>query len=103
VAELPEGSNLYATLHGSLTAPQVVELFVASGWSTRKSGRDSHELRSNQGELVLEAQDPLLLHGALTNVLENAPRVADVLRQADIKFALECYGPNGELLAEISQ
>ena len=42
------------------------------------------------------------MHGALADVLGNAEELVAPLRAAGVSFTAECYGPDGELLRELS-
>lgn len=95
---IPDATNLYGTVRTSLTKAELAAVFAAHGWRTRKCSWIDYELRSTFGELILEADDPLLLHGPVADVLANAPRIADVLRAAHASFSLECYAPDRETL-----
>lgn len=80
MSDIPDATNFFGTVVTELSREVVARAFVAAGWAHRKRGLDEHELSSEFAELVLDGADPLLLHGPVADVRENAGRIADVLR-----------------------
>jgi hypothetical protein len=102
-AVFPEHANLHGILHTQLNRNAVVAFFAASGWSTRECGFAEHEIRAPFAELVLESEDPVLLHGTVADILVNAPRIAEILQRAEISFSLECYDADGALVGQLKR
>ena len=67
-----------------------------------KCGWDEFEMSCDWAELVLEADSPVLMHGAVADVQKNAERLLAPLREAAIGYSAECYGESGELIREFS-
>jgi hypothetical protein len=99
--QLPDKPNLYGTVWTHMPKSELAAMFASRGWSMRKCTRVDYELRSDYAELVLEADDPLVLHGPVAEILRNAPRIAEVLRAAATKFCLECYARDRTMLRRI--
>jgi hypothetical protein len=100
-AELPEGSNLFASVPSGATAEAVSRAYARAGWAVRASGRAEWEATCDVAELVVEGADPVLVHGAVSDVLRDAEQALAPLRRAGIPFHAECYDPGGALLAEL--
>src|SRR5688572_24272783 len=92
---IPDSTNLFGTIDTALTHEKVAAVFAAAGWTTRRSGFDEFMLESPFAELILEGDQKSLLHGPVANLLVNAQRIADILRQAKLPFSLECYSETG--------
>jgi hypothetical protein len=103
VNSLPERSNFYGTIDTTLTRSELAAFFAAEGWSVRMCSWTDYELTCEVAELILEGENPMLLHGLVAEVLHNAQGVADVLRKAGALFSLECYAADRTLLAKISE
>jgi hypothetical protein len=102
VAEFPDTSNFYSSLHTTLSREQVAGLYGVLGWRVRKCSWTDFEVRGPWAELVIEAESPILMHGLVADVLANAEEVVAPLRAVGVSFTAECYGPDGELLRELS-
>lgn len=97
---LPDVSNFFASLTAALSKAQVAALFGATGWSVRKAGWDEFEVRCPWGELIIEGDEPVLLHGPVDGVIENAESILAPLRSAGIAYEAACYGEDRVLLGE---
>jgi hypothetical protein len=102
MAEIPDTSNFYGSLHTTLSREQVAGLYGALGWRVRKCSWTDFEVFGPWAELVIEAEAPILLHGSVADVLANAEELVAPLRAAGVSFTAECCGPAGELLRELS-
>jgi hypothetical protein len=102
MAKFPDTSNFYGSLHTSLSREQVAGLYAALGWRVRKCSWTDYEVFGPWAELVIEAESPILMHGPVADVLANAEELVAPLRAAGISFTAECYGPDGNLLRELS-
>jgi len=98
---LPDGSNLFATVRASGGAEAVARAYARAGWAVRACGWTEWEARCGFAELVVEAADPVLVHGPVGDVAANAERAVAPLREAGIPFHAECYDAEGALLAEL--
>lgn len=65
---IPDATNLFCTVATDLSREEVAGAFVAAGWAQRRRGLGEHELSSDFAELVLDGNDPLLLHGVPSRV-----------------------------------
>jgi hypothetical protein len=89
-------------LDTALSREEVAGLYGALGWKVRRCSWTDFEVRSSWAELVIEAESPILLHGAVDDVVGRAGELVEPLRRAGVAFRGECYGPDMELLSEIS-
>lgn len=102
VSELPDISNFYGSLHTALSREQVAGLYGALGWQIRKCSWTDYEVSCPWAELAIEAESPILMHGAVADVLAHADELVAPLRVAGVSFTAECYGPARELLRVLS-
>ena len=100
MSDIPDGSNFFASLHTSLSRGQVAELFAPPGWQVRRCSSTDYEVIGPFAELVIEAESPILLHGPVADVHENAERVLATLRHAGVAYTAESYDAEGGLLRE---
>jgi hypothetical protein len=103
MAEVPDWSNFFSSLHTSLSREQVAGLYAARGWQVRKCSWVDYEVVSDWAELVIEAESPILMHGPVADVVARAEDLVAPLRAAGVSFTAECYGPepDRELLLEL--
>ena len=103
MAELPDSSNFFSSLHTSLSKKQVARLYEALGWRVRKCSWVDYEVVSDWAELVIEAGFPILVHGLVADLPARVEELVTPLRTAGISFAAECYAPepDGKLLLEL--
>jgi hypothetical protein len=101
MAEIPNKSNFFSALDTSLSREQVAGLYSVIGWQVRKCSWTDYEVISDWAELVIEAEDPILMHGPVADLQARAEELVAPLRAAGLSFTAECYGPNGELLLEL--
>jgi hypothetical protein len=100
MAEIPDTSNFYSSLHTTLSREQVAGLYGALGWEVRKCSWTDYEVFGPWCELVIEAESPILMHGPVADVLAHAEELLAPLPAAGVSFSAECYGPNGDWLRE---
>jgi hypothetical protein len=100
MADIPDSSDFFASLHTSLSRRRVAGLFARLGWSVRKCSWTDYEIRSPFAELVIEAESPILMHGPVAVAEANADRILAPLRDAGVAYTAECYGTGGDLLRE---
>ena len=100
MGDIPDGSNFFASLHTALSRRQVAELFGPLGWRVRQCSWSDYEVIGPVAELVVEAESPILLHGLVADVQENAESVLAALRDAGVAYTAEAYSAGGELLRE---
>jgi hypothetical protein len=103
MAEMPDCSNFFSSLHTPLSREQVAGLYGALGWRVRKCSWVDYEVVCDWAELVIEAESPILIHGPVADVLARAEELVGPLRAAGVSFTAECYGPEPgrELLLEL--
>jgi len=92
--------NLHAVLHSDSSAEAIASMYRNAGWSTRKSGFDEYELRTEFAELILEGRRPVLLHGVMVRPATNVEDVLAVLRLNGVEFSGELYGNDHALITE---
>jgi hypothetical protein len=93
MADLPDTSNFFSSLHTALSRKQVAGLYGAIGWRVRKCSWVDYEIISDWAELVIEAQGPILMHGPVADLPARAEELVAPLRAAGVAFTAECYGP----------
>jgi len=104
VAEVPNSSNFFSSLHTSMSRREVAELFGAAGWEVIEPDDLDHlEVRCLWAELVIEAESPILMHGPVADLPARAEELVAPLRAAGVSFTAECYGsePEQALLLEL--
>lgn len=101
--ELPNSSNFFSSLRTAMSKEHVARLYGALGWQVRKCSWVDYEVISDWAELVIEAEDPILMHGSVVDLATRAEELVAPLRAAGIDFTAECYGPppSAELLLEL--
>jgi hypothetical protein len=96
--DFPDESNLFGSLETSLTRERLATLFASFGWKVRKCSWTDYEVCSDIAELVIEGENPILIHGPVADLLANHPRIIDPLSHAGVSYSLECYDENRELV-----
>jgi hypothetical protein len=91
-------SNLFGEIDTTLPKEQVARLSGPFGWEVRKSSWTDYEVRCDFAELVLDCDNPILIHGPVADLLANLPCVIEPLAAAGIAYSLECYNANRELI-----
>jgi hypothetical protein len=84
MADVPDCSNFYSSLHTSLSREQVAGLYGAIGWRVRKCSWVDYEVISDWADLVIEAERPILMHGPVADL----PHRAEELEH----FTFACSG-----------
>jgi hypothetical protein len=100
---LPDLPNFYSALDTTMSPVQVASLYGSLGWRVHRCSWTDYEVFGPWCELVLEAHSPILMHGAVADLLAHAEELVAPLRAAGVSFTAECYGPgpDGELLLEL--
>ncbi len=98
MADIPSSSNLYGSFRGRVSKAQIAAFFEADGWSVRKCSWTDFEVTSQFAELVIEGNDPILLHGPVADISCNVDRIAGVLAKSGQPYSLECYDDGNTLL-----
>jgi len=93
MADVPDWSNFFSSLHTALSREQVTGLYGAAGWRVRKCSWVDYEVVGEWAELVVEAESPILMHGPVADVVARAEEIVAPLRAAGVQFTAECYGP----------
>lgn len=103
MANIPDSSNFFSSLHTTLSREQVAKLYAALGWKLRKCAWEDYEVVTDWAELIVESETPILMHGPVAGLLDRVEELVAPLRTSGIKFTAECYGPepNRELLLEL--
>ena len=103
MADMPNSSNFYSSLHTTLSREQVAGLYESLGWNVRKCSWVDYEVVSDWAELVIEAESPILMHGLVADLLARIGELVNPLRAAGVAFEAECYGPEPDrkLLLEV--
>ena len=101
MSEWPATSNFFGSLHTSLSRQAVAGLYRSCGWSIRLCGCADFEIRCAFAELLIESNDPVLIHGLVVDVTANADEIMQPLHRAGVPHTVELYGANGELLRQV--
>lgn len=101
MSQLPESSNFFSSVHHGLTKAEVVALFQRAGWKVRKCSWTDYEVTCEWAELVIEADNPVLVHGLVANPQENVPRIAGLFDASGASYSAEWYNDSGTLVGEV--
>jgi hypothetical protein len=101
MGELPGRSNFFSTIHTTNSKEIIAALYRTEGWGVRNDGWADFELETDFAELSLEADNPILMHGLVADILQNIGRVLKPLIAAGESFSAECYDENRNLIFEI--
>jgi hypothetical protein len=80
MSDIPERSNFFGSLDTDLDRRQVAERFRSLGWEVRKCRWSDYKIRCSFAELVVEARSPILMHGAVADVVANLDRISPAPR-----------------------
>jgi hypothetical protein len=94
----PDESNLFGSLQTALSRERVAGLFASFGWEARKCSWTDYEVVCDFAELVIESENPILIHGPVADLLANLPRIIEPLARAGVAYSLECYDENRGLI-----
>ncbi|AZM87166.1 MULTISPECIES: hypothetical protein [Streptomyces] len=94
-------NNVCGGLAGASSASLVAELFIGAGWrSTSGSSWESYELETSWCRIEVDPADgDTLLNGVVDPL--RFEDLAVLLNRFGLRFSLELYGDDGELLREI--
>ena len=95
---IPDSTNVFGLVSTSRSPADVATLFPANVWRIRKCSWTDYEAISEFAELVIEASDPVLIHGPVADPANNVPRVIAPLESAGLSGSFECYTADGALL-----
>lgn len=93
---IPDSSNFYSSLQTTWSRERIAALYGKLGWRVRKCSWDDYEVISDWAELVIEARNPILMHGPVADLPARVEELVAPLRAAGISFTAECYGPEPE-------
>jgi hypothetical protein len=96
---LADELSLYLCVFGRLNRHRIARLYRRLGWAVTKRGWAEYEITSPFAELELQAESPILLHGAV-NDIASVERVLAPLRESGAFYSGECYDQSGKLLEE---
>ncbi len=101
---IPNSSNFFSSLNTRLSRKQIANLYKSLGWQVRKCSWTDYEVRSDWAELIIESESPILIHGPVANLPTRIEDLVAPLRNADVSFNAECYGPEPDnvLILEIA-
>jgi hypothetical protein len=95
--DVPDESNLFGSLDTTLPKERIARLFEPFGWKVRRCAWTDWEVTYDFADLVIESENPILIHGPVADPLTNLPRVIEPLASAGVTYSLECYDTNREL------
>lgn len=100
--DIPGWSNLFGSVRTDKTPEQVAALFGAAGWRVRRCSWADYEVFSPFAELVIEARNPVLVHGPVADVLGNVGRITGPLAGAGLGYSFECYDGDRNLIGLVT-
>ena len=100
MAELPDRTNFYSSVRTDRRPEAIARLFAPPVWRVRKCSRTDFEAASDFAEVVIESNDPVLVHGLVADVAVNCARVVEPLAAAGLSGAFECYDDSQALILE---
>ena len=96
--------RIYMSLWTDLTRAEIASVFSASGWSSRKCSWTDYEVElDDKAELVIESENPALVHGPLDTASEVVPAIRKILDDADIPYSFEVYNERDEIVASVTE
>jgi hypothetical protein len=102
MSTIPNNPNFYSSLYTDLLPAQVAVLLQDAQSRLRTPDRGSFEIISPIADLMIECSNPILLHGAVADPLENIPRLLELLEREGITYSAEAYDQSGNPLAQWS-
>lgn len=92
--------RFFSELRTPLSREQVAALYGARGWCVRKCSWTDYEVLRDWGDLVIESESPLLMHGRVADI-GKAEELVSPLRDAGIMFTAKWYAEDQKLLLEL--
>ncbi len=93
--------HVYGSLRTHLSREAIADLFSRKGWSVRKCSWTDYEVCSPTAELVIEADDPILIHGPAADSAAEVTEIAFLLSVEGIEYSLEGYDRAGQKVAAL--
>ena len=91
--------DIHSILTTSLSKQKIAKHFKKAGWFVRKAGYDEYEIQSNYSELEIYGNDKeILMSGCINDYKHSIPEILQFLNSIKIKYQLECYDQNKNLL-----
>jgi hypothetical protein len=84
-------ASLYLSLETTLSKENLALLFAPYGWQVRKCTRTDFEIICDRAELMIEADEPILMHGPVEQAENIVPCLLNILEAASIKYQGELY------------
>jgi len=98
--ELPAQTNFCSAVQTDLQPEEIARLFASPVWRVRKCSWTDYEAISDFAELVIEASNPVLVHGLVADPTVNADRVVEPLVAAGLYGSFEVYDDGHALILE---
>ncbi|HEY2589886.1 MAG TPA: hypothetical protein VGI81_29345 [Tepidisphaeraceae bacterium] len=98
MAELPDLTNFYCSVHTQQGPEEVARFFTPPDWRVRKCSWTDYEAQSDFAEVVIESSGPILVHGPVANVLVNSLRITKLFAAAGLAGTFECYDESDALI-----
>ncbi|MFD8289494.1 hypothetical protein ACFV2B_14930 [Streptomyces lavendulae] len=93
-------NNVCGGLTGAPSASLVAQRFIGAGWNSRSASWESYEVETSWCRVELEATDGrTLLNGVVDP--DRFVDLAALLTRFGLRFSIELYDDDGELLREI--
>jgi len=98
--KIPDKNNLYGIISNIESKRALADMFGASGWRVGKANWTDFEVMIDWGEIIIESDEyDLLINGVVD------PEMFDEFRKLldsfGVKYVLELYDENGNLIKEV--
>lgn len=96
--------HIYMSLWSDLTRAEIAAVFSSSGWSSRKCSWTDYEVElTDKAALVIESENPVLVHGPLGSVSEMVPEIRKILDDFGIPYSFEAYDERDEIVTSVTK
>ncbi len=94
-----EESAVFGIVSGNASKKQIAESYARCGWKMHKCGwGEQWRVDMDWGELVIEGEGEILIHGPINHVEQNIHHITEPLNQLELSWLFECYDENHRLL-----
>ncbi len=96
--------HIYMSLWTDEELAGIAGIFASSGWSSRTCSWTDYEVElENKAELVIESENPILVHGPIDSATETVPLIREVLDDAGITYTFEAYNDQDEIVVALTE
>lgn len=96
--------HIYMLLWADLTRAEIAAVFSSFGWSSRKCSWTDYEVElTDKAALVIESENPVLVHGPLDTVSEMVPVIRKILDDFGIPYSFDAYDERDEIVTSVTR